>query len=90
MAEKNTQRRFAIMGQNTFKIANKIMLNQNICRLLKYQVRDPFNKENYPDVDGGNFVLAGHSGNGYMSFFKNLYKLSTGDYAYVYYYYIQI
>ena len=39
----------------------------------------------YPDVDGGNFVLAGHSGNGYMSFFKNLYKLSTGDYAYVYY-----
>lgn len=40
---------------------------------------------NYPDVKGGNFVLAAHSGNGYLSFFKNLYKLSTGSYAYVYY-----
>lgn len=40
---------------------------------------------NYPDVQGGNFVLAAHSGNGYLSFFKNLYKLSTGDIAYIYY-----
>lgn len=39
----------------------------------------------YPDVKGGNFVLAAHSGNGYLSFFRNLYKLSTGAYAYVYY-----
>ena len=40
---------------------------------------------NYPDVKGGNFVLAAHSGSGYISFFKNLYKLSTGSYAYIYY-----
>lgn len=39
----------------------------------------------YPDVDKGNFILAAHSGNGYLSFFRNLYKLSEGDYAYVYY-----
>ncbi len=39
----------------------------------------------YPDVQGGNFVLAAHSGNGYLSFFKNLYKLENGDYAYIYY-----
>lgn len=39
----------------------------------------------YPDVQGGNFVLAAHSGNGYLSFFRNLYKLKTGAYAYVYY-----
>ena len=39
----------------------------------------------YPDVPNGNFVLAAHSGNGYLSFFRNLYKLSTGSYAYVYY-----
>ena len=39
----------------------------------------------YPDREGGNFVLAAHSGNGYLSFFKNLYKLGTGSYAYVYY-----
>ena len=47
----NTQRRFAVMGMNTFKIANKIMQNQRICRLLKYNVRDPFNPER-PNVDG--------------------------------------
>ena len=40
------------MGDNTFKIAYKILNNQRICRLLKYQVRDPFNQEKYPDVDG--------------------------------------
>lgn len=39
----------------------------------------------YPDVVGGNFVLAAHSGTGYLSFFKNLYKLNTGDLAYVTY-----
>lgn len=47
-----TQRRFAVLGTNTFNIANKLMTNQELCRLLKYQVRDPFNKEKYPDVDG--------------------------------------
>ena len=45
------QRRFAIMGENTFKITNKIIKNQRICRLLKYQNRNPFDKD-LPDVDG--------------------------------------
>ena len=54
----NTQRRFAVMGMNTFKIANKIMQNQRICRLLKYPSKDPFLKKDpitnkdQPDVDG--------------------------------------
>ncbi len=56
----NTQRRFAVMGDNTFKIANKIMQNQRICRLLKYQTRDPFKEEcngkPQPDVDGAELV----------------------------------
>ena len=39
----------------------------------------------YPNVDKGNFIIAGHSGTGVHSYFKNLYKLSTGDKAYVYY-----
>ena len=47
-----TQRRFAVLGENVFNVANKLMQNQRLCRLLKYQVRDPFNKEKYPDVDG--------------------------------------
>ena len=51
-----TQRRFSVMGQNTFIIANKIMRNQRICRLLKYQTKSPFaetcNGKEQPDVDG--------------------------------------
>ncbi len=54
--EVPSQRRFAVMGTNTFKIANKLMLNQSLCRLLKYQVRDPLNKEKYPDVDGADLI----------------------------------
>ena len=50
-AKQPSQRKFAIMGTNTFNIANKLMQNQRLCRLLKYQVRDPFD-EKYEDVDG--------------------------------------
>ena len=56
MAEDFGQRRFAVMGLNTFKIANKLMSNQKLCRLLKYQVRDPFNEEKYPKVDGADLI----------------------------------
>ena len=52
IVQQPTQRRFAVMGNNAFNMANKLMQNQNLCRLLKYQVRDPFDKEKYKDVDG--------------------------------------
>lgn len=39
----------------------------------------------YPDVEKGNFILASHSGNGYNAYFRDLYKLSNGDKAYIYY-----
>lgn len=38
-----------------------------------------------PDKDKGNFIIAGHSGNSYFSYFKNLPNLSIGNKAYVYY-----
>lgn len=38
-----------------------------------------------PDVDNGNLILAGHNGASYISFFKNLYKLSPDDKIYIYY-----
>lgn len=38
-----------------------------------------------PDREKGNFILAGHSGTAYFSYFKNLPKLSIGDKAYIYY-----
>ena len=50
--QEPTQRRFAVMGTNAFNMANKLMQNQRICRLLKYQVRDPFDTDKYEDVDG--------------------------------------
>ena len=40
------------MGMNAFNMANKLMQNQQLCRLLKYQVRDPFDTEKYENVDG--------------------------------------
>ena len=39
----------------------------------------------YPDVRGGNFIIAAHSGSSYLAYFKNLYKLTLGDIAYVNY-----
>lgn len=35
----------------------------------------------YPDVSKGNFIIAGHSGNASISYFKNLYLLKKGDIA---------
>lgn len=54
------QRRFAVMGENTFLIANRIMQNQRVCRLLKYQTKDPFdleaNGKEQPDVQGEELI----------------------------------
>ena len=36
-------------------------------------------ESDYPDKEGGNFILASHSGTSSISFFKNLYKLTLGD-----------
>lgn len=53
-----TQRRFAVMGENTFKIASKLINNKKIPRLLKYQTRnpllptDPITGKDQPNFDG--------------------------------------
>ena len=39
----------------------------------------------YPDTENGNFILAGHSGNGRISYFRNLYKLSQDDEVSIFY-----
>ena len=36
-------------------------------------------KSDYPDVENGNFIIAGHSGTGWRAFFNDLYKLEKGD-----------
>lgn len=46
-----TQRRFAVMGENLFKIVNRLIHNQTICRLLKYQDTEPFDLSK-EDING--------------------------------------
>jgi hypothetical protein len=49
----DSQRRFAVMGTNLFKILNRLSHSQELCRLLKYQSRDPFAvTEKQPDLEG--------------------------------------
>ena len=42
-------------------------------------------ESNFPDVENGNFILAGHSGNGSTAYFRNLYKLDLGDKINIFY-----
>lgn len=54
-----------------------------------YSINSPFNdvnkniqiidKSDMPDVENGNFILAAHSGNSKVSFFRNLHKLEYDD-----------
>lgn len=51
-------------------------INKNI-QLLK--------ESDMPDKENGNVIIAGHSGNSYMAYFKNLVKLDNGDEAKIFY-----
>lgn len=42
-------------------------------------------ESSYPDIESGNLIIAGHSGNYSNSYFKDLYKLELGDIAIVEY-----
>ncbi|MGM9882114.1 MAG: sortase [Bacilli bacterium] len=42
-------------------------------------------ESNYPNVNKGNLIIAGHSGNYNNSYFKDLYKLVQGDKINIYY-----
>ena len=50
------------MGTNTFRIANKLLSNQRVCRLLKYPTKTPFltidpvTGKAQPDVDGVDLI----------------------------------
>lgn len=51
MAQKPSQRNFALMGENLFRIVNKLVDNKRVCRLLKYQDTTPFAQDK-PDIEG--------------------------------------
>lgn len=55
----------------------------------KYNIVDKnvtiLSKSNYPNEELGNTILAAHSGNSSIAYFKNLHKLSIDDIAYIKY-----
>lgn len=52
-----SQRNFAVMGENLFRILNKLVHNQKICRLLKYQDENPLEvTDEKPDIDGQTLI----------------------------------
>lgn len=51
-------------------------VNQNI-QLMK--------ESDYPNVEKGNMILAGHSGIGKATYFNHLNQLHLGDYIFIYY-----
>lgn len=55
-------------------------INNNVNRNIEI-----IENSDMPDVVNGTFILAGHSGSGTYSHFKNLYKLSLNDDLYIYY-----
>lgn len=57
-------------------ITNESNINKNISFLKD---------SNMPNISGSTTIIAGHSGNSSNSYFKNLYKLKIGDYAYLFY-----
>lgn len=64
----------------------KINLKQGLVSKNSYYNNVKYNIQmvsasDYPDKALGNVILAGHSGTGYLAFFKNLYKLQIGDEA---------
>lgn len=79
-----------IINYLAFLSIPKINLNQGILPKTSY-----YNNVNYhvqildisdlPDVINGNMVLAAHSGSSNIAYFKNLYKLTKDDKAYIIY-----
>jgi len=66
---------------NLYKGFYKKESNLNNVKFNLYVVPE----SNYPDVENGNLIIAGHSGNYNNSYFANLYKLIEGDTIYIHY-----
>ena len=68
----------------------KISLEKGLCEKGSYCNNVNRNiqilkESTYPDIANGNFILAGHSGTGRVSYFRNLNKLSQNDEVSIFY-----
>ena len=73
-----------------YLIIPKISLNYGFVAINSYYNNVNRNiqvikESTFPDVEGGNLIIAGHSGTGSIAYFKNLYLLKIGDIAKVKY-----
>ncbi len=61
-------------------IFSKDNVNNNVDKNIQI-----LNESTMPNIENGNFILAGHSGSSNVSFFRDLGYLNNGDLIYVYY-----
>ena len=88
--EENNQENSYTPNYIAFLEIKKINLKQGLLSIDNYYNNVDYHIEilkvsDFPDVLNGNFILAAHSGNSSISYFRNLYKLDMGDTAKVYY-----
>ena len=74
----------AFLEIDKINLKQGLLPKDNFYNYVDYHVQI-LNISDYPDIEHGNFILAGHSGTSSVAFFKNLYKLVLGDTAKVYY-----
>ncbi len=74
----------AFLEIDKINLRQGLLPKENYYNYVDYHVQI-LNISDFPDVVNGNFILAGHSGTSNVAFFKNLYKLSLGDTAKIYY-----
>lgn len=70
----------AVLKINKINLVRGLVDESSYLNNVKYNVQI-IKGSNMPDVVGGNLILAAHSGNARVSYFRNLYKLEIGDEA---------
>lgn len=68
----------AVLKINKINLVRGLVDESSYLNNVKYNVQI-IKGSNMPDVVGGNLILAAHSGNARVSYFRNLYKLEIGD-----------
>lgn len=70
----------AVLKINKINLVRGLVDESSYLNNVKYNVQI-IKGSNMPDVVGGNLILAAHSGNARISYFRNLDKLEIGDEA---------
>ena len=77
-AENKKSNYVAVLKINKINLVRGLVDESSYLNNVKYNVQI-IKGSNMPDVVGGNLILAAHSGNARISYFRNLDKLEIGD-----------